>query len=220
MYEYDPSNREGNHPEDIIATIEDELELCHSDNTNYIDWLEDKYKNTYIYKAIESCSNLARKTDEHSLKFTDSGEVRQAFVGGNLLALRIAEQALGKNNFDKILVEKVGIYIPTDEVDDISDGRQLFEQLYFISDSLVGIANKGCILSHQYQDLIDQLETEIMSDARWQLYVRLGFGFLMYHLYQELEDRLQHEVDRILPQNWNAALKLLIEQESGEKDDG
>lgn len=201
MYEYDPSNPEGNHPEDIIATIEDELELCRDDDTSYIDWLKHRYEDTNIYKVLESCSDLARKPDWPSQRFADSGEVMQAFVGGGLLGLRIAEQALGKDSFNSSLVKRIGIEVPDDEVYDEVVDRELFEKLYSIYGGLATIVNEGCMLSHQYQDLVDALEAEIMPDRKWQLHVRLGFGFVMYHLYQELGDRLQHEVDKTLPQN-------------------
>jgi hypothetical protein len=140
--------------------------------------------------------------------FPEPAECAQAFCDGATPAIYLAQKYLTLIERDDMAYQEIDIFCPTDEGSPEFADQQ--EASYFAH---MEIAGKGWALAEPaFGDLFEEWEPSACPDVSKQIYLRSGFGFVIYLASQihhkTLAKELEFLADEVATEefDWDAAL--------------
>ncbi len=223
------------HPEDIIADIEDDIETNNGDVRDYLAWLHKEYGSYNMTETADFMAEIIRPRDQSTLEPMDEGQVEYTFLAGSLIGMKVAHKLLGID-FDNRMSKQLEITSYDEDQDDdeteyTDETEKSIALLNAFVENMVAACEEGLARADAYEQLIEDLEEKLCSDVKWAIYIRRGFGFIMYHAYKVLDDErdrirairrairraeIEKKVAELLPSNeeFDERLQELIESQS------
>lgn len=128
--------------------------------------------------------------------------VGNAFLQGSVLGLHVISQCLPPE------VKYTMLQIHLAEPIDTTDPEQArFE----FSSSIMAVADKGFSMYPELSKIIESWEDEITPDPRNQIFVRRGFGIMMYAMTEADEQLARKSIAQAVREgvDWDSELKML-----------